>query len=39
MTQNIEQLVTLSPAMKEDLPLIKQELNTEFIAVLVNTAP
>ena len=39
MAQNIEQLVTLSPAMKEDLPVFKQELQEAFMKGLQESFP
>ena len=39
MTQNIEQLVTLSPAEKEDLPVFKQELQEAFMKGLQESFP
>ena len=39
MTQNIEQLVTLLPAMKEDLPVFKQELQEAFMKGLQESFP
>ena len=39
MTQNIEQLITLSPAKKEDLPVFKQELQEAFMKGLQESFP
>ena len=39
MTQNIEQLVTLLPATKEDLPVFKQELQEAFMKGLQESFP
>lgn len=39
MTQNIEQLVTLSPTKKEDLPVFKQELQEAFMKGLQESFP